>query len=250
MKRALLTLALSLLVSTAIAAAPPVPWPSSLINSTNVWTGRNTFTYPFGSGAQNTGYGVNVLLSVTSGGANTALGYNALYGVSVGGGNVAVGAFTLQNDTNNNNSAVGYNALSGNTTGSANTGVGNSVGNTNTSGTYMTFLGYAADTTIDGLTNSTAVGSNAKVSASNQIVLGNASVTSVTTSGQIGAPSFLPNILYSAAGTPLPTCNAAAKGTLAVVKDATVPTYLGAYVSGGAVVAPVVCNAASAWVTY
>ncbi len=57
-----------------------------------------------------------------------------------------------------------------------------------------------------------------------------------------------PPILYSAAGTPLPAASSALKGARAVVSDATTPTYLGAYVSGGAVVAGVICTG-SAWVT-
>src|SRR5881394_1459545 len=54
---------------------------------------------------------------------------------------------------------------------------------------------------------------------------------------------------YSVAGTPLPTCNAGAKGTFAWVSDATTPTYLATYAGSGAVVAPVFCNGTS-WVTY
>jgi hypothetical protein len=56
-------------------------------------------------------------------------------------------------------------------------------------------------------------------------------------------------IAYSAAGTPLPTCNAGSKGSQAWVTDATGPTYLAAYTSGGTVVAPVFCNGTS-WLTY
>jgi hypothetical protein len=56
-------------------------------------------------------------------------------------------------------------------------------------------------------------------------------------------------ITFSAAGTALPTCNTAAKGSEAVVSDATSPTYLGAYASGGSVFAPVLCNG-SGWITY
>lgn len=57
-----------------------------------------------------------------------------------------------------------------------------------------------------------------------------------------------PAVLYSAAGTPLPAATAGLKGARAVVSDATTPTYLGAYVSGGAVVAQVICTG-SGWVT-
>jgi len=55
--------------------------------------------------------------------------------------------------------------------------------------------------------------------------------------------------IYSAAGTALPTCNAAAKGKDGVVSDATSPTYLGTYTSGGATIAPVFCNGTN-WVTH
>jgi len=62
--------------------------------------------------------------------------------------------------------------------------------------------------------------------------------------------------LYSAAGIALPTCNTTAgggypngtKGAIAVVSDATSPTYNANYTSGGAVVALVVCNGTN-WVT-
>jgi hypothetical protein len=58
----------------------------------------------------------------------------------------------------------------------------------------------------------------------------------------------VPSIIYSAAGTPLPAATTALKGARAVVSDATSPTFLGAYTSGGAVTCPVFCNG-SAWLT-
>ncbi len=62
------------------------------------------------------------------------------------------------------------------------------------------------------------------------------------------AAVLVPGTIYSAAGTPLPAASTALKGARAVVSDATTPTYLGAYTSGGAVVAGVLCTG-SAWVT-
>jgi hypothetical protein len=53
---------------------------------------------------------------------------------------------------------------------------------------------------------------------------------------------------YSAASLPLPTCNSPNRGMRAVVSDATSPTYLGTYVGGGSVVAPVFCNGSN-WLT-
>lgn len=82
-------------------------------------------------------------------------------------------------------------------------------------------------------------------------------ITSSANSKQTISPSgfsepdkavLLPAVVYSAAGTPLPAASVALKGARAVVSDATTPTYLGAYVSGGAVVAGVICTGTT-WVT-
>jgi hypothetical protein len=64
-----------------------------------------------------------------------------------------------------------------------------------------------------------------------------------------GPTGIVPGLLYSAAGTPLPTCNAANNGETKVVSDATSPSYMGAYTSGGAVTAAVICTG-SAWKTH
>lgn len=47
----------------------------------------------------------------------------------------------------------------------------------------------------------------------------------------------------------LPTCNAAIKGALRTVSDATTPTYNGTLTGSGAVVVPVFCNG-SAWLSH
>ncbi len=66
---------------------------------------------------------------------------------------------------------------------------------------------------------------------------------------QLGGPApLVPAIIYSAAGTPLPAASAALKGAKAVVSDATLPTFLSPYVSGGTVAATVLCNGTQ-WVT-
>src|SRR5678810_755269 len=44
---------------------------------------------------------------------------------------------------------------------------------------YNTMIGYGADVVFNGLTNSMALGYNAKVSASNRVVIGNSSITSI-----------------------------------------------------------------------
>lgn len=49
-------------------------------------------------------------------------------------------------------------------------------------------------------------------------------------------------ILYSAAGTALPTCAVGTKGLLLTVSDATSPSYMGAYTSGGAITTAAICS--------
>jgi hypothetical protein len=70
----------------------------------------------------------------------------------------------------------------------------------------------------------------------------------VTSSEPVAVPYLLPQTIYSAAGTPLPAATTALKGAIAIVSDATTPTFLGAYVSGGTVLSPVMCTG-SGWVT-
>jgi hypothetical protein len=56
------------------------------------------------------------------------------------------------------------------------------------------------------------------------------------------------NVVFSAAGTPLPTCNGAAEGSRGAVSDALTPTFLTAYTSGGTTHASVYCDGTS-WKT-
>lgn len=84
------------------------------------------------------------------------------------------------------------------------------------------------------------------------LILGGSSslaATNLQASGTAIAGTYAPIIIYSAAGTPLPSCVSGLKGYETVVSDATSPTYLGTYTSGGSVVAPVMCNGTS-WITY
>lgn len=57
-----------------------------------------------------------------------------------------------------------------------------------------------------------------------------------------GSSISTPTLIYSAAGTALPTCSATFKGASAVVSDATTPTWHGAYTSGGAITSGVICS--------
>ena len=106
-----------------------------------------------------------------------------------------------------------------------------------------TVIGDSANLGLRNSSYETVVGAAALGNGSSTVTLGRTTDTVYIASGLVAT-----NVLYSAAGTALPTCNTAAKGVRAVVIDATTPTYLGAYASGGAVIAPVFCNGTS-WVT-
>tara|TARA_B110000046_G_C13001826_1_gene402529 strand:- start:229 stop:2169 length:1941 start_codon:yes stop_codon:yes gene_type:complete len=67
-------------------------------------------------------------------------------------------------------------------------------GDTNTTGTNNTLIGYNADLSSNNLTNATAIGANATVNTSNKIKLGNSNVTNVETAGSITAGAItIPN---------------------------------------------------------
>ena len=110
------------------------------------------------TGYQNSGFGFQALNKNTSGYLNSAVGYQAL----------------LNNTTGSANAAVGYQALLNNASSSYNSGFGNNAGQYNKTGTYNTFLGANADVDSSGntWTSSSAIGANAKITASNQITLG------------------------------------------------------------------------------
>ena len=149
------------------------------------------------TGSSNTADGFHALYKNTTGNSNTANGSTALYSNTTGSDNCAYGREALNrnttgfhnmangvaalftNDTGYYNTANGSSALFWNTTGYSNVANGFGAGSNNTTGSCNTFLGantnispHAAD-----LSNSTAIGYNAKVTASNQITLGTAAET-------------------------------------------------------------------------
>jgi hypothetical protein len=125
---------------------------------------------------------VNALQANTSGFENTAIGSNALLKNTTGSYNTAIGVQALGENTDGSyNTAVGVQALMFNY-GSYNTGWGFVAGGTTVAsyGSYNTFLGYAASAGVGvNPTNSTAIGNGATIDASNQIVLGNTSISSL-----------------------------------------------------------------------
>ncbi len=148
------------------------------------------------TGNYNSAFGFKSLYSNSTGGNNLATGYYALNRNTTGYYNTASGYAALSNNTTgNNNTAIGYNALHANQTGNSNTAMGvaallNNKGdnntaigetafNINTTGSNNTAVGLGANVASGDLTNATAIGYNAVVSASNTIQLGDNNITAI-----------------------------------------------------------------------
>ncbi len=181
-------------------------------------TQSNNTAIGFGSlyscmGHYNTAVGSHSLNNNTTGGSNTAIGTSSMGLNETGFRNSALGSYALNsNRTGHENTAVGYSALNYNS-GSNNTAVGGLANYKNIAGTHNTTTGhkamyenvsghfnsafgvqslignetgsfnssfgaYSGPTSIN-LTNTTALGYNATPTASNQVRIGNTSVTSI-----------------------------------------------------------------------
>jgi trimeric autotransporter adhesin len=149
-------------------------------------------------GSFNTADGSGALYSNTTGNYNTATGNLALYANTTGNNNTATGREALRYNTSGKlNTANGYRALYSNTTGNYNTATGHQALYNNSLGTYntaigytagsangiilfCTFIGYDADQIpFTDCINSTALGSSSRITAGNQVRIGNSSVTSI-----------------------------------------------------------------------
>jgi len=121
---------------------------------------------------QNTAVGSKSMLSNALGSANTALGFWALSANTIGDNNTSLGAYSLlSNTTGASNTAIGLNSLTA-----------------NVDGDYNTAIGYGAFVTGSSYTNSTAIGYNTSVDSSNEVRVGNTSVTSI--GGQVGWTTY------------------------------------------------------------
>lgn len=166
----------------------------SVFGNGNYNTGVGTGALINNSGGNNTALGYNVLSSNSSFGNNTAIGSNSMT-ATIGNANTAVGSNTLSTNTTGrwntamglsamsilttgqSNVAIGMDTLNNNVTGSNNTALGFNAGSYDISGNYNTYLGYGTSKLNNSsiYTNSTALGYEAVINASNQIVLGTAS---------------------------------------------------------------------------
>ena len=158
-------------------------------------SGTNSTAIGYGAlssstGSSNTAVGSEALGLTTTGGSNTAMGLAAAQQNTTGSSNIAIGREALRNSTTASNcTAIGYRALF-NSNGAGNTALGFQAGYNNRSGNVSnTFIGNGADANSNALviSNSTAIGNGAKCTASNQVVIGNSSVTSTTLNGTVSA---------------------------------------------------------------
>jgi trimeric autotransporter adhesin len=154
---------------------------SNTAGSSNTATGSGALYN--NNGGNNTATGTNALHTNTDGVNNTATGTGTLVFNTTGNSNTATGVSALVvNTTGSENTAMGSVALDNNTTGNRNTAVGVFAGFANTTGSLNTFIGYNAGPPAIGsggmaqLSNATAIGANAQVSASNAMVLGDGTV--------------------------------------------------------------------------
>jgi len=131
--------------------------------------------------SQNVAIGYYALRANTTGTQNTSTGYNALRVNTTGAYNTASGSFSLYaNYTGDRNTANGYYSLYSNMSGHYNTASGVRALFSNISGNYNTAIGYnAGPASGPQLSNTTALGYLAVPTASNQVRIGNTSVTSI-----------------------------------------------------------------------
>lgn len=175
------------------------------VGSNNTVNGYKAL-YSNTTGYNNIANGNQALYSNTNGVNNAASGYQALYSNTTGYSNTANGSYALFNNTSGfSNTANGRSALSSNTSGaqniavgvyslyydstaSGNVALGFSAGDYAFNGNGNTFIGFACAATTNGLTNTSSLGYNTRVDASNKVRIGNTSITSI--GGQVGWTTF------------------------------------------------------------
>ena len=206
--------------------------------------GGQLLLYTKGSGGSRSVFLGTTYNTVVTGTSNIGIGGSSFQSLTTGSNNVAIGRGTLGIlTTGGSNVAIGRNALLFSTIGSTNTGCGFSAGSSNSIGTGNTYLGESTGASQSGAdsnctfvgrlsatdvlaayNSSTALGYQATITASNQMVLGSAAVTDHKIRGvsyafptsQGAASTFLQN---NGSGT-LSWAAAAASGIATATKTA------------------------------
>jgi hypothetical protein len=168
---------------------------------TNKANDNNAFGY-YALGLNTTGngnaaFGSNGMASNVTGSFNAAFGNNALNKNTASYNNAFGHNAAFTNTTGTYNSAFGYNSLYFNNTGLSNTAIGNFAlryarysynvglgafaGNDSDYSNECTYVGYNAnnDSYLHLFANSTAIGNASRMTASNQVTLGNSSITTI-----------------------------------------------------------------------
>jgi trimeric autotransporter adhesin len=167
------------------------------INETNLISiGHNSsqnFQSGLGYSQGNVIIGNDAFSMAISGSDNTTMGHLSLSKANTTSSNTAVGFLTLYNllsvpgNLSLENSAMGSYSMSELIRGSYNTAVGVASANSLVFGSNNTFLGRSAGVTNitsgTSVDNSMALGNNAKVNASNKVVIGNGAVSSIGGNG-------------------------------------------------------------------
>lgn len=164
--------------------------------SINKGTGTTTGNIVLGSvntlgvnttGTANMGIGDYALYYNTTGYSNIAVGFSAMLFNVGGSSNVAIGYEALHKNAVSGNTGVGNFALHDNATGSSNVACGQDALTLQSSGDCNVALGFQANTNFNNYSNCGGIGYQSLPGGSNQLRLGNTSVTVYTQSGTVSA---------------------------------------------------------------
>jgi hypothetical protein len=141
-----------------------------------------------------------------SGNANLAIGYRALRANQISDDNVALGFFALEQATSPTNVAVGYRALEFLTTGGSNVALGSHAGrgtveeNAPVTDTNGIMIGYISGRSVGSgttLTNYIGIGYGTLIDKSNQVKIGNTSITESNLYGTLKVTDSLTRTVLS-----------------------------------------------------
>ena len=159
------------------------------------------------AGAAHTTGGGNSFFG-TSAGENATANENSFFGDNAGRRNTTGNGNSFFGQSNGSRNLSGnFNAFFGletgvaNTTGGANSFFGTFAGGGNQSGSFNTMIGFGANVFFGDLTNATAIGANARVDASNSLVLGSISGISATPDTNVGIGTTTPQRKMHIRGT-------------------------------------------------